>query len=188
MLAACTPTGERTQLSVGYYGISGRSFEELDHQISQHGPSVAGAGRALAATNVRMMPDFRFAQNPEGCRVTKATVLVKAHVTLPRLASSSELRQGLSHAWSNLEEYARLHEAVHVSIADRYALLAEERVLALPPESDCAGMRTSAMNDFKQLMVEHQREQLQFDEDEKLRIHSLVNRTREGASLQAAVE
>ena len=176
--AACTPVGERTQLSVGYYSIAGSTFEELDQQIALHGPSVSRSGRALAATNIRMLPEFNFVFANGACKVGSARVDVQAHVTLPRLATPERIKQGLSRTWNNLEQYARLHESVHVAIADSYALKAEKTVSALPPEKDCQTLRGNAILAFRKLMAEHEREQIQFDGDEKERIASIILHSR----------
>jgi len=176
--AGCTEVGERTQLSVGYYSISGRTFDELDEQIALHGPSVTGVGRALAATNVRMVPEFAFEYRGGKCHVKSARVRVQAHVTLPRLDSTEQLKRGLSQAWNNLEQYARLHESVHVSIADNYALAAEKIVRELPPEADCETLRTNAVLAFRGSMAEHEREQIRFDEEERERITALILKSR----------
>ncbi|MCB1451807.1 MAG: DUF922 domain-containing protein [Nitratireductor sp.] len=177
-IAACSPVGERTQLSVGYYSLSGRSFSEIDRQINVHGPTVGGFGKALAATSVRMVPEFRFVEENGRCKVGSAHVKVQAHVTLPRLANGGSLKRDLSKAWTNLEEYARLHESVHVSIADRHALNAERILVALPAERDCTAMRSSAQLTWRLLLASHEKEQLQFDENEKSRIADLVEKTR----------
>lgn len=179
LVAACTSVGERTQLSVAYYSISGESFAELDQQIALHGPTVTGVGKALAATNIRMVPDFRFAMRGSQCEVVSTLVSVKAHVTLPRLASQQRLRQKLSKAWNNLEQYARLHESIHVSIADGYAVRAEEEIRALESEPSCEALREKAIAHFRSLMVEHERDQLQFDLEERVRIANIVRRTQE---------
>lgn len=180
VLSACTTaSGERTSVSVGYYAIKGENFEELDQQIALHGPNVAGAGKALAATTVRMVPNFRFGNQNGACHVLDARVSVNAHVLLPKLATPEALKQALSQAWDNLEQYARLHESVHVSIADRHAEAAEKAILALPPEPDCSTLRARASAIFRKEMAEHERDQLQFDADERGRIADLIRRTRE---------
>ncbi|MGI9402608.1 MAG: DUF922 domain-containing protein [Rhizobiaceae bacterium] len=178
ILASCVSVGNRTQLSVGYYSIKGDSFDELDQQIALHGPTVSGVGKALAATNVRMIPDFRFGLSGDKCRVDHARVDVKAHVTLPKLIGQKQLRKDLSKAWDNLEQYARLHESVHVSIADEYATKAEDAVKNLEPHPSCDTLRSQAVLVFRRLMAEHERDQLQFDEDERERIAAMVNSTR----------
>ncbi len=179
LVPACSSVGERTQLSVAYYSISGESFAEIDQQIALHGPTVTGVGKALAATNIRMVPDFRFAMRGSQCEVVSALVSVKAHVTLPRLATQQRLRQKLSKAWNNLEQYARLHESIHVSIADGYAVRAEEEIRALEGEPSCEALREKAIARFRSLMVEHERDQLQFDLEERVRIANIVRRTQE---------
>ncbi|MCG6859249.1 MAG: DUF922 domain-containing protein [Salaquimonas sp.] len=182
---ACTEVGERTQLSVGYYSIAGRTFDELDQQVELHGPTVSPTGRALAATNIRMLPDLQFTFANGQCSVASARVDVQAHVTLPRLANPERVKRALSKAWDNLEQYATLHESVHVAIADSYALKAEKAIDALPPEKDCQTLRGNAVLAFRKLMAEHEREQIQFDEDEKERIAEIVARSRhEVASAQ----
>ena len=178
--AACTEVGERTQLSVGYYSVFGRTFEELDQQIALHGPNVGHVGKALAATNIHMVPDFRFVSHGGKCHVASAHVAVQAHVTLPRLANPERVKRALSRAWDNLQQYARLHESVHVAIADSYALKAEKLISSLPAQDDCATLHANAVAAFHKLMNEHEREQLQFDEDEKERIAAIVERTRNG--------
>ena len=176
--AACTEVGERTQLSVGYYLINGRTFDELDQQVALHGPAVTGTGRALAATNIRMVPEFAYDFRNGSCFVKSAHVRVQAHVTLPKLETETRLARGLSRGWNNLEQYAREHEAVHVRIADSYALRAEREILALSPEPDCETLRGNVSLAFRRLMADHEREQIQFDEDEKQRIKRLVAKTR----------
>ncbi len=180
-LAACTPTGERTQLSVGYYSIIGTDFDELDRQIELHGPQVSGAGKAIAATNIRMTPDFRFERTGSGCVVKSARVTVNAHVTLPRLGSQERLKRGLSSAWASLEEYTRLHEAVHVEIADAHAVKAELAVRSLPPAADCTVLKIQIEETFNRIMAEHEAEQAGFDRDERSRIMALVRKARESS-------
>jgi predicted secreted Zn-dependent protease len=177
-LASCTPIGERTQMSVAYYQISGESFDEIDRQIAIHGPSVLGVGNALAATNVRMIPDFRFEQQGTHCRPVQVRVSVQAHVTLPKLATEEKLKKELANAWDDLQQYTRLHEYVHVSIADSHAVRAEKAILALPPAQTCAEMRLAADALFKAHMAEHQADQLRFDFEERGRIAALVQKAR----------
>jgi len=174
MLAACTSIGERTQISVGYYTVKGETFSELDRQIALHGPNVAGVGKALAATSIRMIPDVRFALSRGECRITRARINVKARVTLPRHANIKRAERELQKAWNSLEEYARLHETVHVAIADKYALRAENRILRLKPQENCTIMRTKIMEISSEIFKQHDLEQLKFDADEQQRIGKLL--------------
>ena len=178
LIAACTAVGERTTVSVGYYTVSGETFDDLDRDIRLHGPNVTGVGKALASTDLRMLPDIRYQVKSGECAVTNARINVKARVTLPRHRNERVLKRELAKAWNNLEEYARIHEAVHLAIADRYALLIEDAVMALKPHNDCNTMRVAVQQTFDRLFEEHHAEQLQFDLDEKIRIRRLISQSR----------
>ena len=178
ILAACTSIGERTTVSVGYYTVSGETFSEVDREIELHGPNVTGVGKALASTDLRMLPQINYGVTSSGCEVSSARINVRARVTLPRHSNVSKLKAELATAWNSLEEYARVHEAVHLAIADRYALLMEKEIKELAPEENCVSMRESVQAVFSKLFELHHEEQLQFDEDEKNRIRRLVAQSR----------
>ena len=173
-LAACTAVGERTKVSVGYYNVNGETFDELDQDIRLHGPNVTGVGKALASTDLRMVPKIKYARQRHGCKVSSARVNVNARVTLPRHTNEAGLRSELASAWQNLEEYAKIHEAVHLAIADRYALIMEEAILDLPGQNTCDVMRQQAKQTFSVLFQHHHEEQLAFDASEKQRIKQLI--------------
>ncbi len=181
LLAACNSLGERTVFSVGYYTVNGDTFEEVDNQIELHGPNVAGVGKALASTDLQMQPSISYAAFGGGCRVEKARVNVRAKVTLPRHANIRRVKRDVAKAWSSLENYARAHEAVHLAIADSYALRMEDEISRLKPEDDCSSMRQKVSEAFSILFEEHHAEQLQFDQDEKDRIQSIVKHSRNQA-------
>ena len=174
LMVACTSVGERTLVSVGYYTVSGETFKEVDRQIKIHGPEVTGVGKALASTDLRMLPKIKYALANGGCIVSSARINVKARVTLPRHSNVNKLKSELAQAWNSLEEYARVHEAVHLAIADRYAVDMETAIRALEQEDNCVLMREEVQVVFSALFDQHHKEQLQFDADEKARIRGLV--------------
>lgn len=176
LLGACTSVGERTLVSVAYYTVSGETFSEVDQQIKIHGPEVTGVGKALASTDLRMLPSIKYKLANGGCEVSNARINVKARVTLPRHANVNTLKVELAQAWSSLEEYARVHEAVHLAIADRYAIAMENAINALPPAKNCVSMREDVQVVFSDLFEKHHADQLQFDADEKERIRGLVKK------------
>ncbi|HSO48050.1 MAG TPA: DUF922 domain-containing protein, partial [Rhizobiaceae bacterium] len=55
---------------------------------------------------------------------------------------------------------------------------AEAAVMALEPQADCTEMRERASAIFRTIMADHQRDQLQFDREERGRIAALVQKTR----------
>ena len=165
----CTSIGQRTNVSVDYYDVKGTSFAQVDKQIALHGPIVEGVGKAIASTSVRMIPDVVFAQRGKLCSVVRANIRVQADVTLPRLSDRRKARKDLQGAFSNIERYARLHEAVHVSIADKHAELAEAAIRRLPPRASCPQLRSDAVAAFEKVMVSHRKAQRDFDSDEQKR-------------------
>lgn len=181
-IASCTAVGERTLVSVDYYAVSGETFTEVDRQISLHGPEVTGVGKALASTGLQMLRKVKYTLVPQGCEATNARVNVKARVTLPRHTNASRLKAELATAWNSLEEYARVHEAVHLAIADQYALKMEAAIMALPPQANCVEMREEVKETFDRLYEQHYQEQLAFDESEKQRIRQLAKRTQRRSS------
>jgi predicted secreted Zn-dependent protease len=174
-LAGCTTTSinERTSVKVGFYDVRGTSFDEVDKQIALHGPNVEGVGNAVAATAIQMIPDVRFASVDGQCTIGSASVKVRANVTLPRLRDRSKAKREIRGAFTNIENYARLHEAVHVSIADQHAEMAEKAILDLKPQQDCDVLAKSAVRTFKTIMATHQKTQLEFDAQEKQRFAEL---------------
>jgi predicted secreted Zn-dependent protease len=168
-LAGCTSTSQRTNVSVDYYNVKGTSFEQLDKQIALHGPNVKGVGKAVASASIRMLPDIRFRTIGGKCRVAYSRINVKANLTLPRLSDRNKAAKELRPAFSNIENYAKLHEAVHVKIADTYAAKAEKAIKALPPENTCERLQSKAVSTFEAIMVEHRKAQLKFDADEQKR-------------------
>ena len=169
LVAGCTAVTSRTNVNVGYYNVGGSSFKELDQQIALHGPQVPGVGRAIAATSIRMTPNIRFGQINGACRVTTAKIKVQANVTLPRFADRKAATQKLKGAIDNIEAYARLHEAVHVSIADSFAERAEKEISGLPPTADCDVLRENIGATYNRIMKEHEAAQLEFDAQEQRR-------------------
>jgi len=69
-----------------------------------------------------------------------------------------------------------VHEAVHLAIADRYAIEMERAIGALPGQDNCVNMREEVQKVFTKLFEQHHEDQLQFDADEKSRIRGLVQR------------
>lgn len=156
-------------MTVGYYNVKGTSFAQLDQQIALHGPTVEGVGRAVAATRISMHPDVRFREVNGGCEISSANIRVKADVTLPRLSDRRNASKELRPAFSNIERYAKQHEAVHVAIADKHAEMAEKAILKLPIAETCDLLKAKAVSIFESVMAKHRAEQLKFDADEKSR-------------------
>ncbi len=174
LLSGCNPLGERTVYSVGYYTIDGKDIDELHQQIQVHGPKVTGVGNALAAADITMVPSIKYELRDGLCHISSAKVHVNARVTLPRHSNKKVLERKLARTWNNLAEYAKVHEAVHLEIADRHALEMERTIASLQPRSNCATMRETVSKVFEVLYRRHHIEQLRFDQTERERIRVLA--------------
>lgn len=176
-LTGCSTSGQRTSVVVSYYDVKGTSFTELNREIALHGPVVPGVGKAIASTNIKMFPDVHYGIIDGKCTVTKSKIKVRASVTLPNLKDRKLANKNLQSAFSNIESFAKNHEAVHVAIADQFAAKAEKQILALKPVSDCNQLKTTIGDVFNSVLDAHEKAQLKFDADEKKRILAARSRT-----------
>ena len=171
-LAACSAV-PGSGVSVNFYNVRGTTAQQIDSEIRRRGPN---SGHALAVARIRMIPDVTYNQRGDGtCRYSRARVGVNAEVTLPRFIDRNRAEPGLRQAIDNLDEYARFHEAVHVAIAQEYAGRIGTQLRALPAAQSCAALDTRAAAISRQLLVEHDRVQRKFDEDEQRRLARLAS-------------
>ena len=168
-LIGCNSVTQRTNVSVGYYNVKGSTFEELDREIALHGPEVKGVGNAIAAASIKMIPRIDYILRDEGCVVTHVRIRVDAKVTLPRLAQKSRVSKKVRGAFSNMQNYAKLHESVHVSIADQFAEKAERAIRQIKPTPTCKALKAKITAVYSKILKQHQRAQQQFDRDEQKR-------------------
>ena len=67
-----------------------------------------------------------------------------------------------------------MHEAVHVAIADRHAILIENTLLDMPAMTTCNALQEKAQQRAEALLKAHEAAQLAFDEQERERINKLI--------------
>ena len=171
-LTACT-TVPGSGVSVGYYNVRGTTAPEIDNNIRRNGPNN---GHALAVARIRMIPDVKYDQRPDGsCRYSVARVGVVAEITLPRFIDRGRTDRDLRQAIDNLDEYARFHEAVHVAIAEEYADRIGSNIRALPYAPNCSTLDGQAATISRQLLREHDAAQRKFDRDEQARLAALTS-------------
>ena len=172
LLGACT-TVPGAGVSVDYYNVRGTTADQIDGNIRRNGPSN---GHALAVARIRMIPDVKYDQRPDGsCRYRVARVGVAAQVTLPRFIDKGRTERDLRRAIDNLDEYARFHEAVHVAIAEEYADRIGANIRALPTAANCETLDAQAATISRRLLREHDAAQRKFDRDEQARLAALTS-------------
>ncbi len=163
----------QNSVTLEYYQIDGKSLAQLDTEIKKKGPRINGSEHAVAVSNIRMIPDITLTGEPTGCRITRARIKVKTIITLPRWNGRRRAERKLARAWDNLDRYTRLHEAVHVTIAHKYAKQLELRLKTLKPDGSCKKMGEIARKIIDKTMRLHEKEQLKFDTTEKARFARL---------------
>ncbi len=182
VLAGCQLAASN-DVKVDYYAISGNSTSELDREIRRKGPKIGDTGHAVAVARIQMFPNVKYRRSGGSCSVRSANVAVNARVTLPRWKERGTATRELGAAWDNIDRYTRLHEAVHVAIAFRYAKRMEQSLLAIPAADTCARTKANVNAVVASLLEEHDTSQKAFDADEKSRFAKYA--TRGAPSLQS---
>lgn len=167
-LAGCTTTEVRT----GYYDIRGRSADDLDRQIRKFGPD---RGHAIAQAEIRFEPvTLTLAERKGSCRFSSVRYRVLADISLPRWADSDGADPELRRAFGNLQDYARLHERMHVRIAEAAARSLERRLRAIPAQADCDTLERMAKAEIAAMRKLHDNAQKEFDAEEQRRLTALM--------------
>ena len=136
----------------------------------KNGPEGSTKDDALAVARITMIPTVKFIKHQNHCKISFAKIAVEAKVTLPKWAQRPQANARLGRAWDNLDRYARYHEATHVNIATKHALRLENTLRKLPSTKSCGETKQNAQRVFDRAIRSHDREQLKFDRDEKIRV------------------
>lgn len=175
LLAGCQLAASNN-VKVDYYAISGSSTTELDNEIRRKGPRIGDNGHAVAVARIQMFPNVKYTRTGRSCAVRSAKVAVNARVTLPRWTGRGTATRELGAAWDNIDRYTRLHEAVHVAIAFRYAKRMEQTLLTIPTGRTCSDTKAKVVGAVADLLKEHDTAQKQFDADEQSRFAKYATR------------
>ena len=154
----------------------------LDRQIRLKGPKVKGGRHAVAVARIRIIPDIKFRPAANGCTVSKAKVNVDARVTLPRWTGRRGASKKLGQAWDNIDRYTRMHEAVHVAIAFRFAKRMETELSRLRGSGSCDVLKRTAERIVARHLAKHDETQKQFDTDEQRKLLAFSKATRKKPS------
>ncbi|MDD9909790.1 MAG: DUF922 domain-containing protein [Ahrensia sp.] len=180
-LAACQQLNA-SRVAVDYYAISGNSTQVLDQQIRKKGPRISGGRHAVAVARIRIIPNIKYRPTGDGCRVSHAKVNVDARVTLPRWTGRENASKELGEAWDNIDRYTRMHEAVHVAIAFRFAKRMEDELSTLRSTQNCQALNRKAERIVARYLREHDETQRQFDEDEQRKLLAFARSSKTDAA------
>lgn len=181
VLSACQST-QQSNVSVDYYRISGNSTAALDSEIKRKGPRINGGQHAVAVARIRMIPNIAFDNQGDTCGVSESKVAVNARVTLPQWIGRKTASAKLGEAWDNIDRYTRLHEAMHVNIAFKFAGDIEEELENMKPASSCKIMRARANRLVDRRLKEHDQAQRDFDANEQRQFAMLAKQQKIGGA------
>ena len=150
--------------SYSYFSVSGTTLQDLQQELVARGPLVQSSGqRHAGATQMQFIDQVRFSQAGGKCRISRASVVVKAHIILPRWTRRGSGSDETKLVWDTLSADINRHEENHVSIARRHARDMELALLALPPQGDCAAVTAKGRDLMAREMKRHDAEQARFD-------------------------
>jgi predicted secreted Zn-dependent protease len=155
--------------SYSYFSIGGGTLDEIESQLSKHGPQVKSTGhRHPGATRMSFTTRFGFAEKSGSCRIVSAVVTVKAHLILPRWRRPRAADAGVKLFWDTLSADIGRHEESHVVIAKSHARELEQALLKIGNQKSCAVAKAKAEGISEKILAKHERAQAQFDKVESV--------------------
>lgn len=166
------PAGQAETLiskSITYFPIGGRTAEELDKALSQHGPMMKSTGsRHPGATRIKFGGSVTYVKRGDRCAVGKAEVTLNTKLILPRWKNRHRANRDLGLVWDTLSTDIKRHEERHAEIARNHARKLERDFMALRPEADCERMQARVARISETAIAAHDREQAAFDRRESV--------------------
>src|SRR5690606_24196781 len=93
-LAALSSEAASLSKTYSYFSVHGTTLDELEEQLNKHGPRVKSTGqRHPGATQMKFDTRLGYSEKGRYCRITEATVTVKAKVILPRWGQRGKAQQ-----------------------------------------------------------------------------------------------
>ena len=166
-LTALPSPAESVTKAYSYYSVGGTTLDELEDELNSRGPHVKSTGRRHpGATQMQFNTRLGYTEKRGSCRVTEATVTVKAKVILPRWRQRGKADQDVRIIWDTLSGDIKRHEDQHVEIAQRHARELERKLLRLGRQKNCAIAAEKAKATADRILTRHDRAQAKFDEVE----------------------
>lgn len=156
-----------TTTKISYYTVGGNSAAALVQQLDARAPSHGGA-RAFGHIDGRPGYTGRLVQGVS-CRVENLTVTAQFKMTLPRLASGTELSNALSGQWKSFETFVRRHEERHRAIWIDALSRAERRIAGLS-NSNCARLKADINQVLHEAWQSAEKQHVAFDRAEQKRL------------------
>lgn len=175
---AAMPAGAANLVKTySYFSISGRTLDDIENQLSKHGPEVKSTGmRHPGATQMAFTTKVNYAQTATSCRIADARVTVKVKVILPQWRRPSNADPDVRVFWDTLSADIKRHEERHVEIAKNHARALEDALKASYPQKTCAEAKAKAAEITATELARHDQDQVRFDRVEGANFESRIIR------------
>lgn len=191
LLAASTPFAGAASVSktYSYFTIGGTTLSDIEHELATRGPKVNSTGRRHpGATQMEFTSKLGYTDKDGRCRITSATVNVKAKVILPRWGKRSRADAETRFIWDTLASDIKRHEESHVIIAKNHARDIEDKLKGLGRFKSCAAAAERAKAVTAKILAEHDTAQDRFDHIEGVNFERRLLRLLQYRMEQAAAQ
>jgi predicted secreted Zn-dependent protease len=179
ILALSGPAAAETIIhkTIIYFSIGGRTAADLDREMMRRGPISSASGQHHpGATRIKFSGNATFIGKKGRCVIGGAKVTLSTRIMLPRWSNRRKANAQLGLIWDTLAADIRRHEERHAEIARNHARAFEQQLLALPPASDCATLKTKVAAISRQAMEDHEKDQKRFDRIEAVNFQNRIIR------------
>ncbi|MEF2072760.1 DUF922 domain-containing Zn-dependent protease [Consotaella aegiceratis] len=150
-----------------YFMVRGTSLEELDQELSRHGPVIEGTGmHHPASTEVKFDGRVTYKQTGNRCEVDTANLHLALTITLPKWQPRKAASPEVTLIWKTLESDILRHERRHAEIAKSWLKRTEMAVRNLGTEPTCARMEEKVKATTARYLANHEKAQVDFDKRE----------------------
>lgn len=175
--------------SFSYFTIGGKTAEDLDHELSRHGPLTKSTGaRHPGATEIKFGGELSYIEKGGLCGVGAVKVTLHTKILLPRWTNRRRTTANLALIWDTLASDIKRHEERHAEIARTYARSLDQKLQALQPQRDCEKMQALVTQTTRSVMEEHDKDQLRFDVVESKNFDARMTRLLKHRISQSTVE
>ena len=163
--------------SYSYFTIGGKTAEDLDRELSRHGPVTRATGsRHPGATEIKFGGELTYVEKDGLCGVGTVKVTLHTRILLPRWTNRRRTNADLALIWDTLSADIKRHEERHAEIARTYARSLDRTLRALPPQKSCEAIQAKVAETTQSVMDAHDADQLRFDRVESKNFDARMTR------------
>lgn len=150
--------------SFSYFKIGGQTADDLDRELSRHGPVTKSTGaRHPGATEIKFGGELTYVEKGNLCGIGSVKVTLHTKILLPQWTNRRRTTANLALIWDTLYADIKRHEERHAEIARGYARSLDKKLQALRPQKTCEAMQALVTSTTQEVMDEHDKDQMRFD-------------------------